>query len=556
MTRQRRRLLWAALLFLPILFFALFFVHPLVTIFDVSLRPEGVLDLSGFSRIVTSDYYRDTLAFTILQALVSTLLTIVLALPGAYVVTRYSFPGKQFLLSLSILPVVLPSVVVASAFSALLGARGVVNTALMNILGLSDPPLQLERTLGLILIVHVFYNYAVALRIIAGYWANQSWRIEEAAQMLGCRGWRMWWEIRLPLLRPAILAAAVLIFIFSFTSFGTVLILGGLRFATIEVQIYYQAMNVFNLPLAAALSLVQMGLMFGLMWIYSSLQRRIPREWQSARQVARLPRTPREKWIVGSTVAFMVLFLLTPLAALVFRSLSVGSSSLSIDYYVMLTQNPRQSINFVPPHYAIGNSLFFGFITMIMATVLGLILSIAIQRPGQLGRFLDTFVMIPLATSAVTLGFGYLVGLDEPPLALRSSWVILPIAHTLVAIPFVVRSVLPALRAIPPSVQDAAIVLGASTVQRWWRIDLPMISRGLAVGAAFGFTASMGEFGASLFLVRPDTPTIPTVIFRLLSQPGASNYGQAMAMSVILMLVCGIGFLSVERLRSAGMGEF
>jgi thiamine transport system permease protein len=555
MTRRRHRLLWAVVLLVPMLFFGLFFVHPLITIFDVSLRPKGELDLSGFTKIITSDYYRDTLTFTIFQALVSTLLTIALALPGAYVVTRYSFPGKQFLLSLSILPVVLPSVVVAAAFSALLGERGIVNTALMNVLSLTDPPIHLERSLTLILIVHVFYNYAVALRIIAGFWANQSWRIEEAARMLGCEGWRLWWEIRLPLLRPAILAAAVLIFIFSFTSFGTVLILGGLRFATVEVQIYYQAMNVFNLPLAAALSLVQMGLMFGLMWTYSSLQRRIPREWHSAQQVARPPHTPREKSIVLGTVVFMALFLLTPLLALVYRSLSIGGG-LSFDYYMMLTQNPRQSILFVPPNYAIGNSLFFALITMIMATILGLILSVAIQRPGRFARFLDAFVMIPLATSAVTLGFGYLVALDEPPLALRSSWVILPIAHTLVAIPFVVRSVLPALRSIPPSVQDAAIVLGASTAQRWWRIDLPMISRGLAVGAAFGFTASMGEFGASLFLVRPDSPTIPTVIFRLLSQPGASNYGQALAMSVILMLVCGIGFLSVERLRSAGMGEF
>ncbi len=556
MTRTQRWGLWAALLFVPVVFFGLFFVHPLVTIFDVSLRPNGVLDLSGFIKIVTSSYYRDTLFFTIFQATVSTLLTIALALPGAYIVTRYTFPGKQLLLSLSILPVVLPSVVVATAFSALLGARGVVNTFLMSVFALTDPPIQLERSLILILIVHVFYNYAVGLRIISGYWANQSWRIEEAARILGCEGWRLWWYVRLPMLRPAILAASVLIFIFSFTSFGAILILGGLRFATIEVQIYYQAMNIFNLPLAAALSLVQMGLMFGLMWVYSGLQRRIPRDWQSAQQVARRPRTLRERLIVGGTVAFMILFLLIPLLALVFRSLTVGKEGLSFDYYTMLAQNPRDSILFVPPQNAIFNSLTFAGLTMIMATGLGLILSIAIQRPGRFARFLDAFVMIPLATSAVTLGFGYLVGLDEPPLALRSSWVILPLAHTLVAIPFVVRSILPALRSIQPSVQDAAITLGASPLRRWWRVDLPLISRGLAVGAAFAFTASMGEFGASLFLVRPDTPTIPTVIYRFLSQPGIANYGQALAMSVVLMLVCGVGFLTVDRLRSAGMGEF
>jgi thiamine transport system permease protein len=164
--------------------------------------------------------------------------------------------------------------------------------------------------------------------------------------------------------------------------------------------------------------------------------------------------------------------------------------------------------------------------------------------------------MLPLATSAVTLGFGYIVALDEPPLNLRASWVLIPIAHTLVAMPFVVRSILPALRAIPRTTRDAAAMLGATPLQRWRWIEMPMISRGLIVGATFAFTVSMGEFGASLFIARPDTPTIPIVIFRLLGQPGTDNYGQAIAMSVILMAVCAASFIIIERLRGIGTGEF
>jgi thiamine transport system permease protein len=122
--------------------------------------------------------------------------------------------------------------------------------------------------------------------------------------------------------------------------------------------------------------------------------------------------------------------------------------------------------------------------------------------------------------------------------------------------PFVVRSVLPSIRAIPPNVHGAARSLGASPVQVWRRIDLPLISRGLIVGATFAFTVSMGEFGASLFVARPDTPTIPIVIFRLLGQPGATNYGQAVAMSTLLMAVCALSFILIERLRTAGIGEF
>jgi thiamine transport system permease protein len=173
-----------------------------------------------------------------------------------------------------------------------------------------------------------------------------------------------------------------------------------------------------------------------------------------------------------------------------------------------------------------------------------------------LGWWLDPIFMLPLATSAVTLGFGFIIALDEPPLNLRDSFWIIPIAHTLVAMPFVVRSLLPSLRRIRPSVREAAAVLGAPPWVRWWRVDLPLIARSLVVGATFAFTISMGEFGATAFLIRAKQPTIPTVIFRFLGDPGIVNYGQALAMSVILMLVCAVGFLIIERLNAAVIGEF
>jgi thiamine transport system permease protein len=196
-------------------------------------------------------------------------------------------------------------------------------------------------------------------------------------------------------------------------------------------------------------------------------------------------------------------------------------------------------------------------VTTILSLFLGIITAYLLaSKASRLLRWLDPVFMLPLATSAVTLGFGFIITLDEPPLNLRTSVVLIPLAHTLVAMPFVVRSVLPALRAIPPSLGEAAQVMGASPLRVWQLIDLPLISRGILVGATFAFTVSMGEFGASLFVVRPDMPTIPVVIFRLLGQPGATNYGQALAMSVILMLVCAVSFALIERVRDAGAGEF
>lgn len=543
----------------PLLFFGLFFAYPLGTIFDLSLRPDGQLDLTGFVEIATSTYYRDTLIFTIFQATVSTVLTIVLALPGAYVFTRYRFPGRSFLLAVSTLPFVLPTIVVATAFLALIGSNGLVNQWLMNLLNLERAPIQLERTLTIILIVHVFYNYSIALRMIVGYWSNQSAKIEEAARVLGANGWRLWWRVRLPVLRPVLTAVFLLVFIFTFTSFGVVLILGGIRFATLEVQIYYQAMSIFDLPLAAALSLVQIGLMFALMVVYTRLQKRISTEIRHSDRIARRPRNRREWLIVTVNVAVMAIFLFTPLMALVLSSLQVRGEGISLAYYGALFGNERNAVLFVPPLRAIGNSVLFALLTTLIAVIFGTIsayMTAGRKGTNRLIRWLDPLFMLPLATSAVTLGFGFIIALDEPPLNLRASWVIVPIAHSLIAIPFVIRSVQPAIRSIPDHLTEAASVLGATPLQVLRRIEFPLITRGMVVGATFAFTVSMGEFGASLFVARPDTPTMPIVIFRLLGQPGAVNYGQALAMSSLLMLVCAVSFMLIESVRTAGIGEF
>ncbi len=545
MDGNRSALSWLGrngLILLPPAFLLVFFFYPLISLFVVSLTPDGVLDLSGFAEIFTDDYYIRIFLFTTGQAALSTLLTVGLALPGAYAFARFDFPGKAMLLSVSTLPFVLPTVVVAAAFSALIGERGIL-------------PLNLEGTLTIILIAHVFYNYALALRMISSYWATQSPRIEEAARVLGAHGWRLWWEIRLAAIRPAILASSALIFIFCFTSFGVMLILGGIRFATLEVEIYRQANSLLNLQIAAALSIFQLALMFALMLVYTRLQAQTSTDLQAAQTVARTPKTPREKLFVGSNIALMAVLLFAPLIALLLRSFW-SPNGWTLQYYAALSTNARGSVLFVPPLEAVGNSVIYALLTTVLSLILGLIAAYGLARRGRLSTLLDPIYMLPLATSAVTLGFGFIIALDEPPLNLRTSRALIVIAHTLVAMPFVVRSVLPALRSISPNVRGAAALLGASPTTILRLIDLPLIGRGLIVGATFAFTVSMGEFGASLFVARPETPTMPLVIFRLLGQPGALNYGQALAMSAILMGVCAISFVLIERARVLGIGEF
>jgi thiamine transport system permease protein len=553
---------------LPLAFLLLFYFYPLASILTLSFAPERRFSPAALGKLFSTPHYLEVLWFTTWQAALSTLLTVGLALPGAYVFARYDFPGKSLVQALTTVPFVLPTIVVALAFTALLGPRGLLNTGLMSLLRLERPPLNLQHTLAVILLAHVFYNYVLVLRIVGTFWSTLDPRLEEAARTLGANRWRAFREVTLPLLIPAIGAAALLVFIFCFTSFGVVLVLGGSRFATLEVEIYHQTIHYLNLPLAAALSLVQILFTFGLMAAYTRLQARatLPLELRARRVTQRRPRHWREWFVVGANLGLMLALLVTPLAALVERSLTLSDEEgASLSFYRQLFDNPRGSAFYVPPVAAVRNSVGFALATTVLSVALGLMAAAVLDNRGEIGffqktrflqRLLDPVLMLPLGTSAVTLGLGYIVALDEPPLNLRTSPLLVVLAHTLVALPFVVRSVLPALRSIQPQLREAAAILGASPWRVWREVDLPIVARAVLVGAVFAFTISMGEFGATSLIARPERPTMPIAIYRFLGRPGAANYGQALAMSTLLMLVCTLGFLAIERFRVGEVGEF
>jgi thiamine transport system permease protein len=561
----RTAALWAA----PLVYLALFYALPMADVLRLSLA-RGADLAAPFVEAFTSPVQRDILGFTLLQAGLSTLLTLLIGLPGAYLLARFEFRGRSLIQALTVVPFVMPTLVVGAAFQALLGPRGWANLALMGVFGLSEPPLHIVHTLGAILLAHVFYNTSIVLRLVGDFWSHLDPRLGAAARTLGAGRGQVLRRVTLPLLMPAIAAAALLVFLFDFTSFGVILILGGPRLTTLEVEIYNQTVGLFNLPLAAALSILQLGCTLALTFAYTRLAARLSRpiSLRSRRHTQLRLHGLRRRLGAAALVGLLLLLLTTPLLALAARSvvrldLVPGQTTPvyagpTLEFYRELWVNRQGSVFYVPPTTAIGVSLAYAAASVVLSLALGLPAAWALAyRPASTAsRLFDPLLLLPLGTSAVTLGLGFIVALNRPPLDLRASPLLVPLAHTLVALPFVVRSLTPALRSIRPRLRQAASVLGASPARVVARVDLPLVGRALLVAAAFAFTISLGEFGATALIARPEYPTVPLMIYRFLSLPGALNYGQGLALSTILMLVCAAGMLGIERLRIAEIGEF
>ncbi|MGW2596721.1 ABC transporter permease [Streptomyces klenkii] len=538
------------LMALPLAFFGVFFAYPVAAIVSRGLKDGGQWQFARVGEVLTDPAIGHVLWFTTWQAAASTALTLAVALPGAYAFARFDFPGKRMLRAVVTVPFVLPTVVVGSAFLALLGRGGLLDEWW---------GVRLDTTVWAILLAHVFFNYAVVVRTVGGLWAQLDPRQEEAARVLGAGRFTAWRRVTLPALAPSVAAAALMVFLFTFTSFGVVQILGGPHYATLEVEIYQQTAQMLDLPTAAVLTLLQFVAVAALLAVHAWTVRRREATLRlvDPSRTARRPRGAGQWAFLASVLAVIAVLILAPLVVLVLRSFD-GPDGYGLAFYRALASADGNAGTFVvAPLEAIGNSLAYGLAATAIAVVVGGLAAAALtRREGRLVRGFDALLMLPLGTSAVTVGFGFLISLDEPPLDLRASWILVPLAQALVGVPFVVRTVLPVLRAVDARLREAAAVLGASPLRAWREVDLPLVGRALGVAAGFAFAVSLGEFGATVFIARPDSPTLPVAVARLLGRPGELTYGQAMALSTILMLVCAAALLVLERIRTDRTGEF
>ena len=439
---------------------------------------------------------------------------------------RVRFRGRGLTRALIVVPFVLPTVVVATAFLVLL-------------------PSGLQRGVVPILLAHVFFNVAVVVRVVGATGVASTRTVGRGGHPGGVPGTTV----------PRADAAGAptcahcrgaLTFLFCFTSFGVVVILGGPTRLTLEAAIYDEAARAFDLRAAAALALVQLIAVTAIVSVLSRLEVRagLVAPLTSEQSAARSP-GGRERVVLVASLSAGALLLGAPLGALAWRSVATPDG-IALTFYRALGRETPSLL--VAPWQAILNSLGYAAVaTLIALAIGGLAASVIARRPAG---WLDTAVMLPLGASAVMLGYGFVIGFDTAPLDFRGSIWIVPVAQSLVAAPFVVRLLAPALRAVDPRLREAAAVLGAAPARVRREIDLPLALRPLGIAAGLAFAVALGEFGATVFLARSDHPTLPVAIFRFLGRPGAENQGVAAALCVVLMAVTASAVIAAERLTA------
>lgn len=458
------------------------------------------------------------------QAVLSVGLSLLIGIPIARVLFAYQFRGRGFILALVTVPFVLPTVVVALGFRSLFG------DAIPN---------------GLILVVlaHAYINMAVVIRLVGAQWSTLDPRIEVTAATLGANPFRIFITITLPALRNSIILAVSVIFIFSFSSLGIVVVLGdGSSTRTLEQVLLRSTSVLLDFPAALAAAILQLVVVSLVFVISARLSRNEPR----AKVVL------ERKQISGrKTMAFViftcfvaVILVVSPIASILWSSIS-SSGGITPQWWGDLFSTSNTRIG--SPLAALGRSLGLALGTAVIAAILGGAIAIAVMSKKG---FVVTLALIPLGISAVTLGLGILLAFSRGSLDLRGTGVLIPITHALIAVPIVVAVATPSLRNVDPRRYFVALSLGAAPMRAWWTAFGTVFGGVMLAAGGLAAAVSLGEFGAATLLSRTDSPTVPVQIARLLSKPGESAFATAAVLSVILVIITMTLLLIVDRIAS------
>jgi thiamine transport system permease protein len=495
----------------PWVFLGVFFVAPVV------MTLASFTDITVLRETVTNSFFIKIAWFSLWQAVLSVIVTLAIGLPATWALSRVSFPGSQILRGILSAPFVMPAVVVASGVLAVLPANN--NTGVLPILW-----------------AHAMFNISVVLRIVGPRWELLDLRLEHAAATLGAHPMHTFRYVVWPHIKNSTVNAALLIFIYCFTSFGVIVIVGGFRRRTLEAEIFTQAIRLGDTSTATALAVVQIA-MIGI--VFAVVRTRSGRETAASHIHRRQPlsSTTHNPWIVGGAVATAVALVGLPMVATLWRSIySRGTQSFTLSGWESLLDTRLPGMAYSATE-VLANSATFAVLAALVCVPLSLAAVVSNNR------FLFFVSSLPVVVSAATLGIGLIITFDVDPIAWRSQWWLLPVVHAVIAFPLTTRTLHPAYIAIPASLRHGACVLGASPLRTFFTVEIPVMKSALWRTTGLSMAVSLGEFGATSFLSRSGTTTMPIAIGQLMGTVGQAPQQAAFALSATFILVT-VGVMS------------
>lgn len=535
-----------------------FFIPLLFTLSSAFITEEGV-SFQAIVSVFTDAYTLRIMRFTLLQATISTLASLIIALPGAYLLSTYSFRTKRLILALSAVPFVIPSILVVLGFVIFFGNNGFLNRVIMSLFSLDEPPIKILYSFTAIILANTFYNFPIIMNLVATYSEQMDRRLEAASYTLGSSRLRTFFTITLPRLLPSIISSASLVFLFCFNSFAIILVLGGgPRYTTMEVEIYRQARMVGSTTTAASLSLFSIAITSLLLVAYNASQKRLSRQEVYDRGYPTPPRklTALPRIFALLYTLFSLLFVLGPIVSVIVRSFltpatDIAGPTLTVRWYRQLLSLEYASSHMGSALPALLSSLAIGVAVALLALIFGTLLAAAIKRKTRMSGALELFGMLSMTVSSVIIGLGYFLISSRLRGGPQMSYTLIVCAHLIIALPFVLRAILPEYRKIPHTYSDSALTLGATPRRTFLSIELPLLKGAMASGAIFAFALSMGEFNATLTLSSGSVATLPVIMYRLI---GSYNFQGACALGTILIGVSALVFIATGLTRGKRHG--
>jgi thiamine transport system permease protein len=495
------------------------------------------------------------LRFTLVEALLSSVAAIAIGLPAAFFVARREFPLRRFLLSLSGVPLCVPPMIIALAFVLFYGRQGYLNSFLMRVFGLAEPPVTFLYSLAGVVIAHGFYNFPVVLRTVSQVWERLPESEEEAAVLLGASPFRTFRTVTFPRLSGAILSSGVLVFLYCFFSFIIVLLFGGIGGTTLEVELYQAARASLDFRLAGVIAFIETGAAIGIVFAYMSAQRRLS---EGTEGVVRVRPRERVKSLSGRIAlvfffAFLLVFFVSPLASILVRSFVVAggahySNALAFSLGAWKTLFSRGGFP-----SALVTTVVTALAVSLLSTLAALFFALAAEARGSTAvresraprglnasrgqrrsrALFRSLPLAPLAVSSVALGFGWTL------LVPRGNAVVLALAQTAMAWPFAWTQIRTSLDRVEANVLDASALLSAGSLDRSFRVLAPLARRGILSGAAFAFAISAGDASLPIVLSLGRYENLPLMLYRLI---GSYRFSEACACAVVLASLSAVAF--------------